>query len=53
MHILLSNSQAGLGRTVKQEQEEISHNHIQTFILGSVLYMYDKARGDSLTLKIR
>ena len=28
MHILLSNSQAGPGRTVKQEQEEISRNHV-------------------------
>ena len=31
VHILLSNSQAGPGRTVKQEQEEISRNHIQAF----------------------
>ena len=31
IHVLLSNSQAGPGRTVKQEQEGISHNHIQTF----------------------
>ena len=30
--ILLSHSQAGPGRTVKQEQEEMSRNHIQTFI---------------------
>ena len=37
MHILLSNSQAGPGRTVKQEQEEISRNHVQTFISPSVL----------------
>ena len=36
MHILLSNSQAGSGRTVKQEQEEISRKHEQAFILGSV-----------------
>ena len=35
-HILLSNSQVGPGRTVKQEQEEISRNHVQTFIPGSV-----------------
>ena len=34
MQILLSNSQAGLGRTVKQEQEEISRNHVQAFIPG-------------------
>ena len=38
MQILLSNNQAGPGRTVKQEQEEISPNHVlQTFIPGSVL----------------
>ena len=38
MHILLSNSHAGSGRTVKQEQEEISRNHVlQAFIPGSVL----------------
>ena len=36
MQILLSNSQAGSGRTVKQEQEEISRNHVQAFIPGSV-----------------
>ena len=31
LQILLSNSQAGPGRTVKQEQEEISRNHVQAF----------------------
>ena len=31
MQILLSRTQAGPGRTVKQEQEEISPNHVQTF----------------------
>ena len=36
MQILLSNGQAGPGRKVKQEQEEISRNHVQAFILGSV-----------------
>ena len=36
VQILLSNSQAGPGRTVKQEQEEISRNHVQEFIPGSV-----------------
>ena len=36
MQILLSNSQAGPGRTVKQEQEESYRNHVQTFIPGSV-----------------
>ena len=38
MQILLSNSQAGPGRTVKQGQEEISRNHVQAFIPGSVEY---------------
>ena len=33
---LLSNSQVGPVRTVKQEQEEISPNHVQAFIPGSV-----------------
>ena len=36
VHILLSNSQAGPGKTVKQEQEEISRNHVQVFIPDSV-----------------
>ena len=31
---LLSNSQAGPGRTVKQELEEISHNHIQVLFVA-------------------
>ena len=31
MQILLSNSQAGPGRTANQEQEEISRNHVQAF----------------------
>ena len=39
MQILLSNNQAGPGRTVKQEQEEISRNHVQAFIPGPVLIM--------------
>ena len=39
MPILLSNSQAGPGRTVKQEQEEISRNHVQTFIYPTVLVL--------------
>ena len=36
LHVLLSRTQAGPGRTVKQEQEEISRNHVQTFIYLSV-----------------
>ena len=35
--VLLSRTQAGPGRTVKQDQEEISRNHVQTFICLSVL----------------
>ena len=37
LYVLLSSTQAGPGRTVKQEQEEISRNRIQTFIYLSVL----------------
>ena len=33
---MLSNSQAGPGRKVKQEQEEISRNHVPRLFLGSV-----------------
>ena len=36
LYVLLSMTQAGPGRTVKQEQEEISRNHVQTFISPSV-----------------
>ena len=36
MQILLSNSQAGTDRTFKREQEDISRNHVQAFILGPV-----------------
>ena len=35
---MLSSTQAGPGRTVKQEQEEISRNHVQTFICLSVVF---------------
>ena len=31
VQILLSRTQAGPGRKVKQEQEEISHNHVPSF----------------------
>ena len=37
MQILLSRTQAEPGRTVKQEQDEITRNHVQTFIFPSVL----------------
>ena len=36
LNVLLSRTQAEPGRTVKQEQEEISLNHVQTFISPSV-----------------
>ena len=36
VQILLSNSQAGSGRTVKQEQESLSRNHVQAFSWGFV-----------------
>ena len=36
MYVLLSRTQAGPGRIVKQEQEEISRSHVQTFIYLSV-----------------
>ena len=37
LHILLSRTQAGPGRTVKKQQEDISRNHVQTFIYASVI----------------
>ena len=37
LHVLLSNSQAWPGSTVKQEQEEISRNHVHTFSGCSVV----------------
>ena len=36
VQLLLSNSKAGPGREVKQEQEEISRNHVPRLFLGSV-----------------
>ena len=40
MYVVLSRSQAGSGKAVKQEQEERSRNHIQTSFLGSVVGKY-------------
>ena len=37
LQILLSSTQAGPGRNVKQEQEEISRNHVPRLFLGSVV----------------
>ena len=48
MQIVLSNTQAGPGRTVKQEQQEISRNHVHTFSGGPV---QSEASGHSLGLK--
>ena len=36
LYVLLSRTQAEPGRTVKQEQEEISRNHVKTFIFLSI-----------------
>ena len=38
LQILLSRTQAGPGRAVKQEQEEISPNHVQAIYGASVLH---------------
>ena len=38
LFVLLSRTQAEPGRIVKQEQEEISRNHVQTFISPSVVW---------------
>ena len=37
LQILLSSTQAGPGRKVKQEEEEISRNHVPRLFLSSVL----------------
>ena len=37
LQILLSRTQAGPGRKVEQEKDEISHNHVPRLFLGSVL----------------
>ena len=43
VQVLLSNSQVGPGREVKQEQEEISRNHVQSrekvFVRGCEKYL--------------
>ena len=36
LYVLLSRTQAEPGRKVKQQQKEISRNHVQTFIYLSV-----------------
>ena len=44
LYVLLSRTQAGPGRTVKQEQEEISRSHVPTFIYLSVVCHPPKKR---------
>ena len=46
LYVLLSKTQAGPGRTVKQEQEEISRNHVQN------LYLYLSVNLISLLIRI-
>ena len=36
LQIVLSSAQAGPGRKVKQEQEEMSRNHVPILFIGSV-----------------
>ena len=50
LFVLLSRTQAGSGRTVKQEQEEISRNHVQTFICPSVCAVTEGRRRVSASL---
>ena len=45
LQILLSRNQAGPGRKVKQEQEEISRNHVLRLFLASVLESVGGRRG--------
>ena len=44
LYVLLSRTQAGPGRAVKQEQEEISRNHVQTFICLSVYVRNERVK---------
>ena len=46
---MLSRTQAGPGRTVKQEQEQIFRNHVQTFISPSVKLPLQKTIQGQLT----
>ena len=52
LYFLLSRSQAGPGKIVKQEQEEISRNHVQTFIYLSVYILNEStfSSGDATTV---
>ena len=53
LHVLLSRTQAGPGKTVKQEQEEISWNHVQTFIYLSVKVLRKFVAGGRCVMRIR
>ena len=44
---MLSKTQAGPGRAVKQEQEQNSRNHVQAFLLVSVQYV-DQVQGSGI-----
>ena len=48
VYVLLSRTPVEQGRAVKQEQEEVSRNHVQTFISPSVQYLEIKCE----TLKL-
>ena len=48
MQILLSNSQAGPGRTVKQEKDEISRNHVQAFLPGPAVCCLRREFGENI-----
>ena len=45
LQILLSSTQAGPGRKVKREQEEISRNHVPRLFLGSVVALMQHGSG--------
>ena len=45
LQILLSRTQAGPGRKIKQEQKEISRNHVPRLFLGSVQPHFSKPYG--------
>ena len=50
MYLLLSRTQAGPGRAVKQEQEEISHNHVPSLFAISVHVMSHGVAGESCSI---
>ena len=52
LFVLLIRTKAGPGKTVKQEEEEISRNHVQTFIVPSVCRFTIKSQGQSITMAL-